>query len=158
MACCFSNERHANKNTIMRPTSLFRFGLGAQIMIKKLILLIITFIYSTHGYSSDLISFIICHYESYSDKTGNNNSKEEFKLEFLVDSENGDYYLKGSEGIGKITFIKSIEGFNFIEKTGSGNIMLTTIDAEGHSVHSRHTIILGKIVPSQYYGSCQIRK
>ena len=44
----------------------------------------------------------------------------------------------------------------FIEFTGSGNVVTTTITEKGVSVHSRNSVVFGKLIPSQYYRTCKI--
>jgi hypothetical protein len=51
--------------------------------------------------------------------------------------------------------MRSGEGITFIEITGGGNVMTTTIDQKMVSAHSRNTVVLGgDLLPSQYYGKC----
>jgi len=108
-------------------------------------------------YAGDLVNFMTCRYTQYSDASGIKKVSGEFILDFLIDKEKSKFYMRGNQGIEEINGISSIDGINFIEITAVGNLMLTTIDNYGNSVHSRHTIISEKIVPSQYYGTCSIK-
>ena len=40
-------------------------------------------------------------------------------------------------------------------RLGSGAVQTTTIANDASTVHSRHTMMGGKLMPSQYYGTCQ---
>ena len=46
-------------------------------------------------------------------------------------------------------------GVTFLEVLKTGAVQTTTIDHQGKAVHSRHTILFGEIVASQYYGTCK---
>jgi hypothetical protein len=82
-----------------------------------------------------------------------------FLLTFLVDTENGKGYIVGNQGSEEIAVIPhKIGGIAFIEVTGSGNVMTTAIDTVGNSVHSRNTSIGGELIPTQYYGKCEIKQ
>ena len=99
---------------------------------------------------------IICNYSSYSDENGNHKVEDKFVLTFIVDNIKKTAYILGDQGSNKVSLIPSAngEGISFVEITGSGNVMTTAIDTKADSVHSRNTIINGKIVPTQYYGKC----
>jgi len=45
-------------------------------------------------------------------------------------------------------------GITLIEVLPTGAVQTTTIAKDGRSVHSRHSIIIGDLVPSQYFGQC----
>ena len=52
--------------------------------------------------------------------------------------------------------IKGVGVVSFVEITGAGNVVTTTVTEKGVCVHSHNSVIFGKLVPSQYYGSCKI--
>ena len=58
-------------------------------------------------------------------------------------------------GSTEVKLIPNTGGLTFVEVTGTGNVMVTVISDDGRSVHSRNGMVLGKIVPSQYYGRCK---
>ncbi|WP_161849249.1 hypothetical protein [Bradyrhizobium sp. CCBAU 051011] len=60
----------------------------------------------------------------------------------------------GNAGMSDVEAVGGSQGITFQEKLGSGAVQTTTIAKDGSSVHSRHTLIGGKVTPSQYYGSC----
>jgi hypothetical protein len=45
-------------------------------------------------------------------------------------------------------------GMAFIEKKSGADVLTTSIDKHGRSVHSRNVIEDGQISPTQYYGKC----
>ena len=97
-----------------------------------------------------------CSYTSYSDKKGNHKVKEKFKLNFIVDSA-GKSYMLGNNGSSEVKSLKGENQIAFLEVTATGNIMTTAIDSNLKSVHSRNSIMFGKMIPSQYYGKCVIK-
>lgn len=99
----------------------------------------------------------VCSYPSYSNEEGNHRTKGQFTLTFVVDSSKGTAYVIGEEGSAEVKMIAEKDAVTFIEVTPGGNVMTTTITANGQSVHSRNTVIAGKIVPSQNYGHCVMR-
>ena len=99
----------------------------------------------------------ICDYSSYSDVEGNHKVKEKFVLNFIVDSKTEKGYLLGNQGSSEVTVLQTEDKISFLEVTGTGNLMTTAIDSKSNSVHSRNTVILGDLMPSQYYGKCQIK-
>lgn len=96
-----------------------------------------------------------CDYPTYSDATGLHKVKAPFRLTFLIDASTKKAYLIGNAGSAEVSLIENSYGLTLVEITGSGNAMVTAITSKGESVHSRSGIILGELVPSQYYGKCQ---
>ena len=97
-----------------------------------------------------------CKYPLWSDEEGVHEAND-FNLTFIVDEENNTAYMVGNNGTEEIVIIPSIGSTNFIEVTDTGNMMTTTIDTKLKSVHSRNSVLLGDLIASQYYGSCEIR-
>ena len=54
-----------------------------------------------------------------------------------------------------VMVIPGDSGMTFLEVLATGAVQTTTISKQGNAVHSRHTILAGEFVPSQYYGSCE---
>jgi len=102
---------------------------------------------------------IICNYSSYSDDNGTYKLKEKLVLTFIVDKIKNVAHIRGIEGTDRVAMIPSAvgRGISFIEITAAGNVMTTTIDSIGESVHSRNIIINGKIAPTHCYGECEIK-
>jgi hypothetical protein len=91
-----------------------------------------------------------CIYETYSDEEGNHKAKDNFAISFLVEPAAKKAYMLGSLGSTEVELIPNTSGLTFVEVTGTGNVMVTAINDDGRSVHSRSGMVLGKIVPSQY--------
>ena len=70
--------------------------------------------------------------------------------------------LIGNQGASDVQVVATASGLTFIEITGFGNIMVTTVfgahNNEGNliAVTSRHTSVFDKPIPQQYYGSCKV--
>jgi hypothetical protein len=85
-------------------------------------------------------------------------AKDSFKMEFAYDDITGKGVLIGNLGVSDIEVHRGPYGVTFLEKLGGGAVQTTTVANDGKSVHSRHTIIMGKeMVPSQFYGQCTVR-
>jgi len=82
---------------------------------------------------------------------------ESFRLEFTYDDVADKAFLIGNAGVADVIASHGYEGITFLEKLVTGALQTTTISRTGESVHSRHTILGGKIIPSQYYGKCSGR-
>jgi len=82
---------------------------------------------------------------------------DDFDLTFVVDVEAEKYYMVGNNGSTEVSPVSGSEHLTFVEITAVGNVMTTTITNSGISVHSRHTVIFGDLVSSQYYGTCETR-
>ena len=78
-----------------------------------------------------------------------------FALEFAGDTITGKAVIIGNNGMADVAVVSGKQGITFQETLGSGAVQTTTIAMDGSSVHSRHTIMLGKLTPSQYYGTCR---
>ena len=78
-----------------------------------------------------------------------------FDLNFMMDTVTNESFVVGNNGLSSVQNYVGDAGITFVETLGTGAIQTTTIVWAGEAVHSRHTIILDDLVPSQYYGSCQ---
>lgn len=96
-----------------------------------------------------------CSYPRYSDKEGTHKADEKFAKSFVVDHSTDKAYVLGALGSRDVTLIQNSGGLSYVEITDTGNVMVTAIAENGESVHSRTGMILGQIVPSQYYGHCE---
>jgi hypothetical protein len=99
----------------------------------------------------------ICDYKTYSDKNGLHKVSNPFVLTFLFDASTKKAYLIGNNGSEEVRPFVQDAGMTLVEVTAVGNIMVTAITTDGKSVHSRTGILLGEIVPSQYYGECKLQ-
>jgi hypothetical protein len=100
-----------------------------------------------------------CVYPSYSDGKRIQKVEKEFKLIFIIDTSKKTAYMVGNMGSTEVSMYPKISGgLSFIEITGGGNVMTTSIDSKLNSVHSRNSIIDGELLPSQYYGGCKLQE
>ena len=95
-----------------------------------------------------------CVYTTYTDESGVHKVTEDFSLNFLVDESANRAYVTGKLGTSNVEIVPGIGGMTLVETTTMGNVMVTVILDSGVSVHSRTTIIVGKVVSSQYFGKC----
>jgi len=79
------------------------------------------------------------------------------ELRFITDTEKATTYLMGNNGSSEVRAIPNSPGVSFVEITDSGNVMVTSITKSGEAVHSRNSIMSGKLIPSQYYGKCIVQ-
>ncbi|WP_200762480.1 hypothetical protein [Nitrosophilus alvini] len=109
-------------------------------------------------FANDKVINYDCRFSKYATEDGLHKA-ENFYLKFKVDIQTGKSYQEGNNGLSDVILVyNEIEkSVTFIEVTSWKNVMTTTIIANGKAVHSRHTAMLGKIVPSQYYGECIIK-
>jgi hypothetical protein len=96
----------------------------------------------------------VCDYKTYSDPEGTHRVNDPFVLTFLIDTQAEKSYMVGNNGSSEVKLFANDDGFTLVEITEAGNVMVTAITYKGKSVHSRSTMMVGDIVPSQYYGSC----
>ena len=81
--------------------------------------------------------------------------KEQFQLEFALDTSTRRAVLIVNAGLADVDFYNGDQGVTFQERLPTGAIQTTTIThKDGSSVHSRHSIVLGQLAPTQYYGKC----
>jgi len=74
-----------------------------------------------------------------------------------VDKAAGKSYLLGNNSSFEVQRLESNDQLAFLEITVTGNIMTTAIDRQLNSVHSRNSVIFGEMLPSPYYGKCEIK-
>jgi hypothetical protein len=70
--------------------------------------------------------------------------------------------MKGNNSVSRGNIIRGDKGLSFIKVTKLGNITTTTMsrippmDGKQKAVHSRNILSKGKLLASQYYGTCQL--
>ncbi|UZJ43815.1 hypothetical protein OOT55_14280 [Marinimicrobium sp. C6131] len=95
-----------------------------------------------------------CTFDSFSDNEGKHDS--DLSLTYLLDEDAEKFYVIGNNGRGEVIHIFRGDARSFIEVTGTGNVMVTTITPELRAVHSRNSVMFGELIPSQYYGKCVV--
>lgn len=119
----------------------------------KFVICLLLMIHLNISYAAKPIEFF-CKYPKLASIDGLENANN-FELTFFIDLVSKKAFMKGNNGMTELLVVKNdVEGYALIEITSTGNVMTTAIDKELSSVHSRNSIILSKLVPSQYYGKC----
>jgi len=98
--------------------------------------------------------------------TGVKTESDQWKGDTVFDSidiKQGKARIIGNQGASDIISIGSPSGITFIETTGIGNMIFTTVfplyrheTDQFCAVMSRHMNLLTEALPSQYYGTCTI--
>lgn len=98
---------------------------------------------------------ITCVFDRYVSPDGKlENHQIEIDFIFNINPISYEGLVVGSDTF-PVQVIPGSESVSFIEETLTGAIQSTTVlMPSGSAVHSRHTVIFGEIVPTQYYGSC----
>ena len=94
-----------------------------------------------------------CNYRSNVSPTGL--AAEKFSLELALDTITWKAVIIGNHGKSDVAAVRGDQAITFEETLDSGAVQTTTITKNGSSVHSRHTMVLGKLTPAQYYGTCR---
>jgi hypothetical protein len=94
-----------------------------------------------------------CDYTSIATPKGL--AAEKFALEFALDTVTKKAVIIGNAGMSDVATVGGNQGITFQETLSSGAVQTTTIANDASSVHSRHTMIRGSLMPSQYYGTCK---
>ncbi|WP_241211645.1 hypothetical protein [Vibrio sinaloensis] len=82
-------------------------------------------------------------------------AKSDFILRYLIDPDVDKVYVLGNNGSNEVVKVSGNDHVSFLEATGTGNVMVTTITNKMDTVHSRNTVGFGgDLIPSQYYGKC----
>ena len=77
-------------------------------------------------------------------------------LEFNVDESTGESFVVGNNGLSTVLSSLGENAVTFLETLESGAIQTTTIAVGGSAVHSRHSVVGGLLVPSQFTGECRV--
>lgn len=99
-----------------------------------------------------------CSFSLYASTEGVKKAEQGFSMKFQIDTISREAYMVGNAGLAKVEIFIGDSGITFLEKLATGAVQTTTITGKGDVVHSRHTIILPEIVPTQYYGKCTAEK
>ncbi|HFQ5220984.1 TPA: hypothetical protein ACGUTS_004962 [Vibrio vulnificus] len=100
-------------------------------------------------------STLECVYKKYADPEGIHVTKNDFILRYLIDPDADKVYVLGNNGSNEVVKVSGSDHVSFLEATGAGNVMFTTITNTMDTVHSRNTVGFGgDLIPSQYYGKC----
>ena len=78
-----------------------------------------------------------------------------FGMTFRYDQITREAFMEGNGGISRVVLQGGSDGLTFLEFLTSGAVQSTTVAKSGAAVHSRHTLMFGDLVPTQYYGTCR---
>lgn len=84
------------------------------------------------------------------------------RFTIVTNDTNATYTMKGNNGTSQGNIISGDKGSSFIKVTKRGNITTTTmsrippLEEKQKAVHSRNILSGGKLLASQYYGTCQL--
>ena len=102
-----------------------------------------------------------CEFTTYATPKGSFRG-DVMRFTIVTNDNNNTYRMKGNNSISHGNIIKGDKGLSFIKVTKLGNITTTTmtnvppVDERQQAVHSRNILSQGKLLASQYYGTCHI--
>jgi hypothetical protein len=94
-----------------------------------------------------------CAYPRVSNANGVTGNQE-LTLVFTLDDVTGRAVAIGNAGKSEVEVFAAPTSITFLQRHSSGAIQVTSIDASGSSVQSRHRLIGQQLLPSQSYGRC----
>ena len=125
-------------------------------MMRRLLILAIVLLLSVAALAATNTLKFNCQYPNYVDKEGTHRVKGDFRLTFILDLDTGTAYMLSKTGSTQVHASPSEQGVTFTEFTPSGHVRTrTVVYYSGPSAHQRYTLIAGKWVTTQYYGTCQ---
>jgi hypothetical protein len=102
-----------------------------------------------------------CEFTTYATDKGSFRG-DVMRFTIVTNDSNATYTMKGNNSVSQGNIISGDKGLSFIKVTKLGNITTTTmsrippIDGKQKAVHSRNILAGGKLLASQYYGTCQL--
>ena len=128
--------------------------------MKKVLLVVL---FTVYGLGADRKhTTYACEFPTYATQKGTYESDPVVRFTIVANDSNGTYTLKGTTGQSKGNIISGDKGLSFIKVTKLGNITTTTMtkvppyDKDQMAVHSRNILAGGKLLASQYYGTCHV--
>jgi hypothetical protein len=123
-------------------------------LIVRLMLATMLLVTASQPASASALQFVCTYPKHFDWKDAKLDEASDFVLSFSFDAQNKQAFLTDKQGTEEVNFVSGAAGITFIEVLPTGAVQTTTVSKGGKSVHSRHTIVLGKLVPSQYFGEC----
>jgi hypothetical protein len=79
-----------------------------------------------------------------------------------LNESDGSAMMVGNSGSTPLTFLSNGQHWTFVEITGGGNVMVTSMavpaaSGETYAVHSRHSWLFDSGLISQWAGTCKVR-
>ena len=120
--------------------------------MKYLIAFLVVILLSKSGYAEALV----CNFAKYHSQDENRLQTDSgFGMTFRYDLITREAFMEGNNGISGVTLTDGYDGLTFLEFLPAGAVQSTTVAKSGAAVHSRHTLMFGNLVPTQYYGTCR---
>ena len=120
--------------------------------MKHLLTSIALIMLSKAGYAETLV----CNFSKYHSQDENRlQTASDFGMTFRYDPITREAFMEGNNGVTGVTLTDGYDGLTFLEFLPAGAVQSTTVAKNGAAVHSRHTIMFGDLVPTQYYGTCR---
>jgi hypothetical protein len=107
-----------------------------------------------HGAEAKLLKWT-CAYPRVANPNGAF-GHQDYSVEFTLDNVTGRASVIRNTGSNGAVLFAGTDSLTFLERPDASTIQTTTIDRSGSSVHSRHVIMGGRLVPSQSYGHCSV--
>ncbi len=126
--------------------------------MKNVLLLVL---FSVFGFANEnKHTTFSCEFTTYATVKGSFRD-DVMKFTIVTNDNNGTFTMKKNNGVSQGKTIRGDKGLSFIEVTELGNITTTTmaslppVEDEQKAVHSKNMLVGGKLLASQYYGTCQ---
>ena len=120
--------------------------------MKRLLTSIVLIMLSKAGYAETLI----CKFPQYHSQDETRLQKSaDFGMTFRYDPVTREAFMEGNAGISSVVLTDGYDGLTFLEFLPAGAVQSTTVAKNGAAVHSRHTLLFGDLMPTQYYGTCR---
>lgn len=117
----------------------------------KYVVILIMFL-PAHAYAETLV----CEFPKYHSKDETRlQTATGFEMTFRYDLITREAFMEGNGGISSVVLREGYAGLTFLEFLPAGAVQSTTVAKNGAAVHSRHTLMFGDLVPTQYYGICK---
>lgn len=95
-----------------------------------------------------------CQLQQIVRESGSSETKDlSFKL--ALDTETGKAAMVGDEGPAELKVLAGNEAVTFAQLFPSGEVRTTTISRRGRAAHTRHSVVMGEVVPTIYHGECR---
>jgi hypothetical protein len=129
--------------------------------MKNILLVVLLSVFSLAKEDRQTQTTYSCEFTTYATDKGSFRG-DVMRFTIVTNDSNATYTMKGNNSVSQGNIIRGDKGLSFIKVTKLGNITTTTmsrippIDGKQKAVHSRNILAGGKLLASQYYGTCQL--
>src|SRR5262249_52739773 len=99
--------------------------------------------------AASVLQFVCTYPKVFAWQDGKPGEAKDVFLKFSLDTLTKKAFVI-NHGVEEFSVVSGVGGITFIEVLPTGTVHTTTISKDGGSVHSRHSIIIGDLVPSHY--------